>query len=242
MQNQYRKTVLSLILLFLTCCFIKPLEAVNPVKTTPEIFEQKTSEQTNLLSPEKLKNDLSWKEKIVLKLIEKKVKKARKKLAKVLETPSGISPRDNCYTILLKSGEEMKVYISGKTDTELLYRPCGESEADEKSLPLDEVAQIKSRYGQVIYEVPDIANYPANPKMDPIGLAGFIFSTLGFALLVKFLFTISAILLMLGAIMGIIGIIKYISNPGKYKGLFFSVVALAPVMIIALILIYFSYL
>lgn len=235
MKNQHRKIVLSLTLLFIASCFLIPLQAVNPAKYSSEISTQKISEQPNSLASE----DLSWKEKLALKLLDRKIKKARKKWSKAERFPSNSIQENRCYTMVLKNGEERKILLIGVSETEVVFKPCENPEAPEITIPIEEVGQIKDQYNNLMYEASDYtppAPPETQPKMERFALAAIISAAIGLGLL-RTGIIIGLVFLGLALLLSLISFARFINHPDKFWGRGFSLVAaIIAIIFLALIL------
>ncbi len=236
MKHQYSITLFLVIFIFAYCS--NPTQAVNPVNNKIE----KTSEIHYPELPDhsgtSRKSELTWKEKLALKIIEKKIKKARKKWSKEGKFSTNITQEDRCHTLILKTGEELKVLLYKVTETEVVYKPCGQPEGDEITIPIEEVVEIKTKYGQVIFKHPGYANLKSKKKLEVFALAAPLSSIIGLALF----FTVSAWSLMFvgfSLLFILISITRFHKNPEKYGGRGFIILAVIPILILIAMILFF---
>ncbi len=201
------KQLIFFLIIILSILFSMPGQAVHPVGNEIQITELSDQSEPNC------KNDLTWKEKLALKLIEKKIKKAKKKLEKEGKNPTNFSQENRCYTMVLKNGEERKILLIKVSETEVIYKPCGNPDYPDITIPKEEVGQIKDQYNNLMYKASDFTPHDQQ-KMGKVGLvflAALIFGLLGFKLVLALPF-LAIILFIMAGIFGLVSLITLLQT------------------------------
>lgn len=174
-------------------------------------FSESSTAELEALTGKKL----SWKDRLVLKILKKRLRKA------IQENPAlGDVPMDNrlfapCSKITLHTGEVVEADILQITDTRVIYRRCGRPNAPEIDISKGDVASIEGPDGKIVFQDTGNEDYASgdNEYSEPETekLAGW---ALACSIVGLFFFP----LLIAGAIMGAISLGRMRRNPGKYKG------------------------
>lgn len=192
-------------LLLLTIVLMLPGVSTYAIhSTTNDFTNRKKIEQ-------QLGRKLNIKEKIGLAILKKSLKKSAKK--QILSTSSSTA----CDEITFVSGKTLKVEIKKMTTHEVTYITCGNKQ-QKTTVPLDEIIQIRSATGILIYE----------SKVEDITYATHTTSqtqakTDTFAIL-SFVFTLTFILIPLGFIFGLVSLRRIKKYPERYKGKAFALI------------------
>lgn len=189
MKKQYLHIILIIITLSISLTL--PVKAVQPVSTE---FKSQT-----IQTEHKLEENLTLKQKIALKLIEKKIKKAKKK-----------STQNDCATLVLKNQKREKIKIIRLSDKELIYRKCGE-EKGELTISLELIKYIRAKDGQVIYST-------GRGPTDPLSIASLISGIAGIIIAFSGILTLGILISLFGVIAGIISLFRISKSKGKSSG------------------------
>ncbi len=252
MKKKIQKTTV-LFWVFAVSCFLfsLPANAVHPVNNAPENITIDLANSTVPEIEEKLGRDLNWREKIGLRILKKRLKKAMKRNAKTTPFPSNDHLNQNeCYTIILKSGDRMRVTIQRKTEEEVFYKPCGQPDATEEEIQMDKIGRIYASGGKIVYNSPGFRdtgkrNYSKSNKsssqkqLESVGVASFSLQVLSFIFILGFENNIGFAFGAIGLVLGIISIVKFGLNRGKFKGLIFGILAtLAGLLLLAVYILF----
>ncbi|HHB79329.1 MAG TPA: hypothetical protein ENK85_08865 [Saprospiraceae bacterium] len=102
------------------------------------------------------KQKTNWRQKATIWFLKRKIKKYQKKHHKIFaEDTTG------CATILLKTGDKIKVKLIGTTGSEVRFFRCGE-QTGEVILSKSDIQQITLSGGEMIYD--SAINYANNKK------------------------------------------------------------------------------
>lgn len=212
------KFVLSLAILLLSVSAI----AVNMPQTASESGKQirptlsirQFSESSNAEMEALTGKKLSWKDRIVLKILKKRLKKAVQENPELGELPMDDRLFAPCSKIKLHTGEVIEADILQITDTRVVYRRCGRPNAPEIDISKGDVASIESSDGKLIFQ--DVGQndplyrdtdyeQPESEKMAGWALVCSILGLLFFPLFI------------VGAILGAISLGRIRRNPGRYR-------------------------
>jgi hypothetical protein len=216
----------------LSILFSLPVNAVHPVHSAPENITIDLANSGIHEIEKRLGGDLNRREKIGLKVSRKKLKKAVEKQNRKLK-------RNNrgkgCVTIILLNGDRMEVSIIRITESEVIYKPCGDRDAPESILSLAEVGLIQAEHGTEVYRTPGFTPPKSSRKLEGFGVAGAISTGLGLILTFSTGTLFFLLLLFIGFLLGIISLIRFALNKGKFRGIIFALLGMS-VMILFYIL------
>lgn len=213
------KFVLSLALLLLSVAAI----AVNVPQSRPEsgkmmppnLSMRQFSESSNAELESLLGKKLSWKDRIVLKILKKKLRRAIQENPAFGEVPMGNHLLAPCSKIKLHTGEIIEADILEITATRVVYRRCGRPNTPEIDISKGDVASIENSDGKIVFQDRGNEDYAyrdtgySEPETEKLASWALICSIVGL-----FFFP----LLIAGTIMGAISLGRIRRNPGKYKG------------------------
>lgn len=173
------------------------------------------SESSNAELETLLGKKLSWKDRIVLKILKKKLRKAIQENPAFGEVPMGNHLLAPCSKIKLHTGEIIEADIIQITATRVIYRRCGRPNAPEIDISKGDVARIEGPDGKIVFQDDgqDDPLYQDNDyaprKTEKMAVWAFVCSLSGLLFFPLFI---------VGAILGAISLGRIRRNPGRYKG------------------------
>jgi hypothetical protein len=121
----------------------------------------------------------------------------------------GTSLGDGCAQIVLKTGDVISADVTQITENTILYKPCGEKNAEPIRIDKSKILKIKAPNGEVIFNGAGKTMYANGetqiPKTNGLAVAGFVCSLFG-------------ILGILGLIFSLVALNQIKESPGKYTG------------------------
>ncbi|MFM9946500.1 MAG: DUF4190 domain-containing protein [Saprospiraceae bacterium] len=181
------------------------------------------SESSNAELEALLGKKLSWKDRIVLKILKKKLRKAIQENPAFGEVPMGNHLLAPCSKIKLHTGEVIEADILEISANRVVYRRCGRPNSPEIDISKGDVARIENSDGKIVFQDNGQADYlqdevryeePQTEKMAAWALTCSLLGLLFFPLFI------------VGAILGAISLGRFRRNPGRYKGKGMAVAAL----------------
>lgn len=162
---------------------------------------------------------LSWKERLGLKVMQHRMRKALKQQG-IAQT----GPVAGCSKIILRNGDLIEATIIQVTTTEVKYKRCGKPNDPEFIQALKNVLSIKDETGDTIfdgtkYRVPGgTVSSPDEPRNDPMAVASLITGVSGLVLGLLLSGVIGILAGAVGIVLGAISLTRIKRNPDKYKG------------------------
>ncbi|MDZ4680403.1 MAG: DUF4190 domain-containing protein [Saprospiraceae bacterium] len=213
------KFALPLVLLLLSVAAM----AVNAPQTASESGKQppknlsmrQFSESSNAELEGLLGKKLSWKDRIVLKILKKKLRKAIQENPAFGEVPMGNHLLAPCSKITLHTGEIIEADVLQITATRVVYRRCGRPNTPEIDISKGDVVRIEGPDGELVFQDdgqddPQYQNMGyERPETEEMAVWAFVCSLLGVVFFPLFI---------VGAVLGAISLGRIRRNPGKYKG------------------------
>lgn len=212
------KFVLSFVLLLLSVAAFAvnaPLIQIPCKPQPPNLSIRQFSESSNAELETLLGKKLSWKDRIVLKILKKKLRKAIQENPAFGEVPMGNHLLAPCSKIKLHTGEIIEADIIQITATRVIYRRCGRPNAPEIDISKGDVARIEGPDGKIVFQDDgqDDPLYQDNDyaprKTEKMAVWAFVCSLSGLLFFPLFI---------VGAILGAISLGRIRRNPGRYKG------------------------
>lgn len=215
------KFVLPFILLLLSAAAMavnSPHRVPESRHTPPNLSIRQFAESSGSELEALLGKKLSWKERLVFKILKKKFRKA------IQENPAlGDIPMDNrlfapCSKIKLHTGEVIEADIVQITSTRVVYRKCGRPNAPEIDIPKSDVSRIEGPDGALLFKDTgrkkvddnnDADDYYGEPKTEKNATLALIFAICG-----VFFFPF----MIVGLILGFKSLRKIRQYPERYKG------------------------
>jgi hypothetical protein len=159
--------------------------------------------------------DLSWKEKIGLWLMRKKIKQQLKKEKKLEQLKAKCQEPSECYRILLRSGKIVYARDFRFEEDKLRYQWCNKAYRQSK-IPLYKIAQIYNPNGGIVY-TNENNEVPKEKVVEGFGVFSFLtmllaaLATLASPILGLILFGVSLT-------SALISILRLMSDLDKYRG------------------------
>lgn len=194
--------------------------AFNAVGVKSSVQQSSPQKQFWELSNEEIERqyglDLSWKEKVGLWIMRKKIKKQLKKAKQLEQLKASCQEPSDCYKILLKDGYVVYARDLRFEEKEIRYQQCEKAHLQSK-LSLRDIAQIYDPMGEIIYTNEE-NEIPTEKVVEPFGVVAITTALLGVLGTVGFL-SGGLILILFGAslLSALISAVKILSNLDKYK-------------------------
>ena len=159
--------------------------------------------------------DFSWKEKIGLWLMRKKIKQQLKKEKKLEQLKAECREPSECYKVLLRSGKVVYARDFRIEEEYLRYQLCNQAHRQSK-IPLYKIAQIYNPNGRIVY-TNENNEVPKEKVIEGFGVFSFstmllaALTTLGSPILGLILFGVSLL-------SALISVVRLMSNLDKYRG------------------------
>ena len=174
--------------------------------------------------------DLSWKEKIGLWLMRKKIKQQLKKEKKLEQLKAECREPSECYKVLLRSGKVVYARDFRIEEDKLRYQWCNHAHQQSK-IAIDKVIQVYDPNGKVVFTNEGYTTF-TNKKIEPMGVVSFFSFLLGILIILLSIPIAFGLLLLVLGLFGIsllfllISLVKFASFPGKYKGITYPILTI----------------
>lgn len=209
------RAVLSLVVLLFAVAAGAVHPAVSEKKPPQNLSMRQFSESSNAELETLLGKKLSWKDRIVLKILKKKLRKAIQENPAFGEVPMGNHLLSPCSKIKLHSGEIIEADILQITDARVVYRRCGRPNSPEIDISKGDVASIENSDGKIVFQDSGNEDYAyrdtgySEPETDKTAVWALVCAITGI-----FFFPV----MIVGVILGLQSLKKIRRNPGRYKG------------------------
>jgi len=216
--NKIRLSLRTALLLCSLLFAIKTGAVQTPVSKEPQrpnLSIRQFSESSNDELEAIFGKNLSWKERIVFKILKKKLRKAIRENPEFGELPMDSRIFAPCSKIKLHNGDEIEADIIQISATRIVYRRCGRPNAPEIDIPKSDVARIEGPDGKTVFQDTGEADYAysepeySEPETDKTAVWALVCSIVG-----VFFFP----LMIVGVVLGTQSLKKIRRNPGRYKG------------------------
>jgi len=181
----------------------------------PNLSIRQFSESSNAELETLLGKKLSWKDRIVLKILKKKLRKAIRENPAFGAVPMGSHLLAPCSKIKMHTGEIIEAEVIEITATRVVYRRCGRPNSPEIDISKREVASIEGPNGKIVFQDngQDDPRYREGDyerrETEKMAVWAFVCSMSGILFFPLFI---------VGAILGAISLGRIRRNPGRYKG------------------------